>query len=168
MSSKRFPLLLTLAVTLLGLAAAAPVALAASKSAVIKIATVTLKVNGKTSKHSALVTSAGKPVYLLTGDSSKSPKCESATCLGNWPAVTSSSSKPVVGSGVSGKVGVWHHNGINQLTLNGHPLYTFAGDSSADVANGEDLTSDGGTWEVLAPSGSAVSASSKSSSGSGW
>ena len=75
--------------------------------------------------------------------------------------------KPVLGKGVTGKVGVWHHNGMNQVTLNGHPLYTYAADS-AGSASGQGLKSFGGTWWLLTSSGSVMAnSSSKSSSGGG-
>jgi predicted lipoprotein with Yx(FWY)xxD motif len=144
-----------------------------SSSAVLKVATISITEGTKTVKKSGLVNSSGHPVYLLTGDSSKHPECTSQGCLGNWPAVTSSAKKPVLGKGVTGKVAVWHHNGINQLTLDGHPLYTYAADSSADKAMGEGLVSFGGTWKVIGASGSAVAMASSASGGSsgggsGW
>ncbi|HET9094078.1 MAG TPA: hypothetical protein VFN36_03235, partial [Solirubrobacteraceae bacterium] len=111
------------------------------------------------------------PVYLLTGDSARHPLCK-GNCLTYWPPVTSPSRKPVVGAGVKGRVGVWHHRGINQVTLNGHPLYTFAQDSRG-AALGEGVKSFGGVWEVIGSSGkpmakSRSTSSGGSSSGSGW
>jgi len=136
---------------------------------VLKVATIAIADGSKTVKKSGLVNSSGHAVYLLTGDSTKHPECTSSSCLGNWPAVTSSAKKPALGSGVKGTVAVWKHNGISQVTLNGHPLYTYAGDSGADKAQGEGLSSFGGTWKVVGPSGSAVAMSSSSSGGgSGW
>ncbi len=139
---------------------------------VLKLESVSIKANGKTTKQSVLVNSAGRAVYLLTGDSSAHPKCKSASCLGYWPAVTSSAKKPVVGKGVTGKVAIWRHGGIDQVTINGHPLYTYLADSSAGEASGEGLSSFGGTWEVLSGSGVAASfkssSSSSGSSGSSW
>jgi predicted lipoprotein with Yx(FWY)xxD motif len=141
-----------------------------SASDVIKLAKVSVSSGSKTVKTSALVNSSGRAVYMLSGDSVKHPKCTSQSCLSAWPAVTTSSMRPAVGSGVSGAVTVWHHNGISQVVLAGHPLYTFAGDPGADQAKGEGLTSFGGTWKVVGGSGSAVamSASSGSGGGGGW
>ncbi len=98
----------------------------------LKVATISITEGSKTVKKSGLVTSSGRAVYLLTGDTTKHPECTSQGCLGDWPAVTSSAKKPVLGKGVTGKVTVWKHNGVSQLVLNGHPLYTYAADSSAD------------------------------------
>ena len=141
-----------------------------SKSAlVLKVENVSVTVNGKTSKHPVLVNGAGHAVYLLSGDSSTHPLCTSASCLGSWPAVTTSAKRPLVGKEVTGKVGIWSHKGINQVTINGHPLYTYLADSSAGEATGEGLTSFGGTWKVLNGSGVAPSLkASGSSTGAGW
>jgi predicted lipoprotein with Yx(FWY)xxD motif len=161
-----------LAVVCVGVGAGALTGVAgatATKSPVLKVASVSVSVNGKTTKESLLVNGAGHAVYLLTGDSAKHPECTSSGCLGDWPPVTSSAKKPVLGKGVTGKVSTWHHNGIDQVTINGHPLYTYLADSSAGVATGEGLTSFGGTWKVLTASGAAASIkSSGSTSGSGW
>ncbi len=60
-----------------------------------------------------------------------------------------------------------------EVTYNGWPLYTFAGDSGATgVAHGQAQTSFGGTWYVLNTAGNPVtgkanSSNSSSSSGSG-
>ena len=135
----------------------------------LKMESVSVTAGGKTVKHDVLVNGAGHAVYLLTGDSTKHPECATTTCLGDWPAVTSSAKSPALGKGVSGKVAVWHHNGINQLTINGHPLYTYLADSSAGEATGNGLKSFGGTWWVLSGAGAEVALKSgSSSSGSGW
>lgn len=102
-----------------------------------------------------VVTAADKPVYLLTGDRVGHPQCTSRACLGVWPAVTATHPST---SEVSAKLSIWRHDGLRQLTLNGHPLYTYAGDSRSGSAAGEGLVSFGGTWLVLSPRGSQLSA----------
>lgn len=148
-----------------------------ASAAVLKLASVQVQSGSSNKSHKVLVTSAGMPVYLLTGDSKSHPECTGAQCLSAWPAVTSKSKKPTLGKGVSGKVAIWHHKGINQVTLNGHPLYTYAADS-AGSASGQGLKSFGGTWWLMTAHGSAMSSnsssssspysSSSSSSGGGW
>jgi predicted lipoprotein with Yx(FWY)xxD motif len=133
--------------------------------AVLSVASVKVASGTKNTAHQLLVNSKGLPVYLLTGDSSKHPLCK-GSCLTYWPAVTTTSSKPSVGSGVKGKIGVWKHNGISQVTLNGHPLYTYAQDSKG-AALGQGLKSFGGIWEVMEASGSAMAKSKSASGGSG-
>ncbi|HEY2593776.1 MAG TPA: hypothetical protein VGK33_07730, partial [Chloroflexota bacterium] len=124
-----------------------------ASAAAVKVASVKVQSGTSNASHKVLVNSAGMPVYLLTGDSKSHPKCTASQCLGAWPAVTSKSMKPALGKGVKGKVAIWHHNGINQVTLNGHPLYTYAADS-AGSASGQGLKSFGGTWWLLTASGS--------------
>ncbi|HEX3615210.1 MAG TPA: hypothetical protein VHU61_01645 [Solirubrobacteraceae bacterium] len=137
-----------------------------ASAAVLKVASVKVA-SGTTNKaHSLLVDAKGLPVYLLTGDSRSHPLCKSASCLMYWPAVTTTSSKPTLGPGVKGKVGVWKHNKIDQVTLNGHPLYTYVQDSKG-AALGEGAKSFGGVWEVMTAGGSAMAKSSSKSAGSG-
>jgi predicted lipoprotein with Yx(FWY)xxD motif len=136
-----------------------------ASAAVIKVSKVQVQSGTSNKSHKVLVTSSGMPIYLLTGDTKSHPKCTGSQCLSAWPAVTSKSKKPTLGKGVTGKVAIWHHNGINQLTLNGHPLYTYAADS-AGSASGQGLKSFGGTWWLMTASGSAMA--SNSSSGGGY
>lgn len=139
-----------------------------ASSAVLSVASVKVAIGTTNKAHQLIVNSKGLPVYLLTGDSESHPECTGA-CLTYWPAVTTTSSKPTLGMGIKGKVGVWKHNKIDQVTLNGHPLYTYAQDSKG-AALGEGVKSFGGVWEVMSASGSpmAKSSSKSSSGGSGW
>lgn len=141
-----------------GAAATALAATAHSASAgTVKVGSVT--VGG--AKHSLLVTSTGKPVYLLTGDSMKHSLCTSKSCLSFWPPVTTTAKKPVAGAGVKGKLTVWNHKGINQLVLNGHPLYTFASDSGS-TAKGQGIKNFGGTWWLMTGSGASFTSTASS------
>ncbi|HEY1568161.1 MAG TPA: hypothetical protein VGF68_14135, partial [Solirubrobacteraceae bacterium] len=64
--------------------------------------------------------------------------------------VTVSSAKGLSkAAGVKGKLGVFKRNGIMQLTLGGHPLYTFSQDHQKSHATGEALATFGGTWHVV-------------------
>jgi predicted lipoprotein with Yx(FWY)xxD motif len=136
-----------------------------ASAAVLKLASVKVSVGSSSKSYKVLVNAKGKPVYLLTGDSATHPECK-GTCLTYWPAVTSTTMKPVVGAGVKGKVGVWRHDHMNQVTLNGHPLYTFVRDS-AGSASGEGQKSFGGVWELLNSSGSGMKKPSSSGGGGG-
>ena len=132
-----------------------------ASAAALKLGSVSVSSHGK---HSLLETSSGRAVYLLTGDSMKHPLCASAACLGNWPAVTTSSKKPVLGSGIMGKLTVWTHGKRHQLVLNGHPLYTFVKDSSPNSAAGQGVKDGSSTWELLTASATGYTVSSSSSS----
>jgi hypothetical protein len=53
--------------------------------------------------------------------------------------------------GIKGKLGVLHRSGFFQVTLNGHPLYTFKLDNAKKGnTTGEGIVSFGGTWHVIA------------------
>lgn len=135
-----------------------------STSAVLNVAKV--KVGGKGSQ-SLLVSASGMPVYALSGDSQAHPKCDATDCLSVWPALITATAKPMAGKGVAGKLGVWRHNHVIQVTLNGHPLYTYSYDSR-DSATGEGLKSFGGTWQLVKPNGSPLAKASSGKSGGGW
>jgi predicted lipoprotein with Yx(FWY)xxD motif len=119
-------------------------------------------VGGTSTRANIVVNTHAHAVYALSGDSAHHPKCTSSTCRGVWPPATVKSSRSLrLAHGISGHLAVWHHNGLLQLTLNGHPLYTFSGDSRARQATGEGITSFGGTWHVLTPNGKNVSFAKK-------
>jgi hypothetical protein len=74
-----------------------------------------------------------------------------------WPPVkVSSPEKLTKAAGIKGKLGTWHRNGFFQVTLNGHPLYTFSIDRHPRAAMGEGIHGFGGTWHVLRPAGSSA------------
>ena len=103
-----------------------------------------------------IVNSAGRPLYLLTADSATSSAC-TGSCVNIWPPLTVSGT-PTAGPGVEGsKLGtITRADGTKQVTYAGHPLYTFAGDSTAGTVQGEGIHSFGGTWEALTPAGTPV------------
>ncbi len=43
-----------------------------------------------------------------------------------------------------------------QVTYNGHPLYTYAGDTKPGDTNGQNLDQFGAEWYVLSPAGDKV------------
>jgi predicted lipoprotein with Yx(FWY)xxD motif len=122
----------------------------------------------KTSLGTVVVDGSGKTVYEFDSDKMGS---DTSACTGQcaplWPAVTTTASSPDV-SGVSGTVGtVAASGGARQVTLNGHRLYTFSGDSKAGQVNGQGFMN---IWWALSPAGeevkgSAGAASSPSSAG---
>jgi predicted lipoprotein with Yx(FWY)xxD motif len=95
-----------------------------------------------------LVNSEGQVLYSFTKGGAAVP-C-SASCLDVWPALTlpTGVTTPTGGPGV-GTLGTTTANGPTQVTVNGLPLYTYAGDSAPGVANGNNLVSFGGTWKVV-------------------
>jgi predicted lipoprotein with Yx(FWY)xxD motif len=138
-----------------GFALAAVTGIAIANSFTLKLAKnvkVTNFVTHATKREAIVEGSAGAPVYTLSGETTHHLKCTSATCFMFWPPVKVHSAhvKLTKGPGVKGKLGTLHRNGIFQLTLDGHPLYTFSPDAGKKgVAMGEAVPSFGGTWHVV-------------------
>jgi predicted lipoprotein with Yx(FWY)xxD motif len=124
-------------------------------------------VNMTTIKGTAVLTnSAGKTLYWFAPDTSTTSKC-TGSCATYWPPVTG----PVTaGSGVTGTLGtITRSDGTIQATYDGHPLYTYVGDTAAGQAKGNDLNLSGGLWYEMTVSGAKVtSATGSSSSGGGY
>ncbi|HUB23122.1 MAG TPA: hypothetical protein VMA97_12030 [Streptosporangiaceae bacterium] len=123
----------------------------------------------RTIKGTAVVTnSAGITLYWFAPDTSTTSKC-TGSCATYWPPVTG----PVTaGSGVTGTLGtITRTGGATQATYDGHPLYTYVGDTAPGQAKGNGLNISGGLWWEMTVSGAkpATSTSNTSSnSGSGY
>ena len=91
------------------------------------VRTASANVAGKT--ETILVTSQGLPLYIYRPDTAtKSLVTGGLAQL--WPPLTSPA---VAGAGVTGKVAVLKDVNGQQVTYNGHPLYTFADDRAGQV-----------------------------------
>jgi predicted lipoprotein with Yx(FWY)xxD motif len=120
------------------------------------------------SKHeTVVVNSRGGAVYWLSGDSKSHPECTSQnSCFSFWPPVKVKSAKGLSkAAGIKGKLGTWRRNGFLQLTLGGHPLYTYSGDSGRGTALGDGIKTFGGTWHVIADGSSSPSSGGTTSTG---
>jgi predicted lipoprotein with Yx(FWY)xxD motif len=149
-----------LSVTLLTAALAALAVAALTASALTKSSnTIGVAKNGKvtnqnmvTKTEAIAVNSKGRAIYDLIPETVHHLLCtKSNGCLMVWPPVTvrNANSKPSAATGIKGKLGILHRNGLFQVTLAGHPLYTFAGDSKKDNGTGEGIVHFGGTWHVI-------------------
>jgi predicted lipoprotein with Yx(FWY)xxD motif len=136
-----------------GFATAALVGAAIARTFTLKVAKNAQVTNqsGSTTSESIVVNSHGFAVYALTGDSPRHPECTRANgCFGFWPPVTVASRKNLSKSaGVRGRLGVWRRDGFLQVTLAGHPLYRYSGDSQRHSATGQGIRTFGGTWHVI-------------------
>jgi predicted lipoprotein with Yx(FWY)xxD motif len=155
---------LVLAAALAGVAAAALVSAAIAKTFTLKVgkhATVT-NTRGVTRKEGIAVSSKGFAVYTLTGDSRRHQECVKRNgCFALWPPVKVSSVKKLSKApGIKGKLGKLRRDGFVQVTLGGHPLYTYAADIHRGKATGEGIKSFGGIWHVVKVRGSSSSSSS--------
>jgi predicted lipoprotein with Yx(FWY)xxD motif len=106
----------------------------------------TVRIGGAT----VLTNAKGLTLYWFAPDTATSSAC-SGTCAAYWPPVTG----PVnPGPGVTGKLATIKRSGGSlQATYDGHPLYTYIGDSAAGQANGNDINLNGGLWHEVTASG---------------
>lgn len=116
-----------------------------------------------------VVTGSGRAVYVFDKDAAGSGTSAcTGTCASLWPAVTTTAAAPVV-RGVTGTLGtIARPDGSRQVTLDGHPLYTYSGDSGSGKIGGQGFMN---LWWVVSPGGTKVttapSAPSSSSPGGG-
>lgn len=130
-------------------------ATAAASSNALKTATI--------SGTTVLTNAKGFTLYWFAPDTSTSSKCN-GSCATFWPPVKGPVS---AGAGVTGKLSViTRADGSKQATYNGHPLYTYAGDTAPGQANGNGKNLSGGVWHEVTASGAAAPAPSQSSSSS--
>lgn len=105
----------------------------------------------------AVADNAGQVLYAYTDDTPTASACNDAWCLVDWPPLQSPGS-PTAARGISAPVAVIHGaGGTSQVTLGGHPLYTFAGDLHPGDVRGEGIGSD---WYLVSPSGTVVKGTS--------
>jgi len=147
-------------------ATSAPAAGASSAAASTPAAGGGTTVNMTTINGTAVLTnSSGKTLYWFAPDTSTTSKC-SGSCATYWPPVTG----PVTaGSGVTGTLStITRPDGTMQATYDGHPLYTYVGDTAAGQAKGNGLNLSGGLWYEMTVSGAkpAVSTAGSTSGGS--
>ncbi|HJZ00499.1 MAG TPA: hypothetical protein VJ305_07240 [Streptosporangiaceae bacterium] len=93
-----------------------------------------------------LTNAKGFTLYSFAPDTPTVSKCY-GSCAAYWPPVTGTAP---ASSGLPGTVGtITRTGGARQLTYNGHPLYTYIGDSAPGQANGNNLNLNGGLWHEV-------------------
>ena len=106
----------------------------------------TAKINGAT----VLTNAKGLTLYSFAPDTPSASKCY-GSCAVYWPPVTGT---VTAGPGVTGKLGtIKRTDGTIQATYDGHPLYTYIGDSHPGQATGNDINLNGGFWYEVHVSG---------------
>jgi predicted lipoprotein with Yx(FWY)xxD motif len=123
----------------------------------------------RTSKGTVLVDAHGSTLYWFARDSATKSRC-AGSCATYWP--------PVLGQPVAAPGTVLPHgfgtikraDGRTQATYDGHPLYTYTGDTSAGQLKGNGLNASGGLWWAVSPSGAKLRPhpAPTSSRGGGW
>jgi len=104
---------------------------------------------GNVGGATVLTNAKGLTVYWFAADSPGKSNCN-GDCAAYWPPVTGSPST----SGVPGTFSTTTRtDGTKQVTWNGHPLYTYVGDSAPGQAHGNNLNLNGGVWHEIVVSG---------------
>jgi predicted lipoprotein with Yx(FWY)xxD motif len=110
-----------------------------------------------------LTNAKGFTLYSFAPDTPTKSNCN-GTCAQNWPPVKG----PATASGVKGTFGtIKRSDGSTQATFDGHPLYTFVGDTAPGQAKGNGLNEEGGVWHEITTSGAAAPAPASTSSAGG-
>ncbi len=104
-----------------------------------------------------LVDKKGRTVYVFMADKKGVSNC-TGQCLVFWPAVVAPKKLPKSLPGITGKLGVITRtdNGVRQLTVNGLPVYLFAGDKAPGQINGQGSNGGGALWWVVGPNGKKI------------
>jgi predicted lipoprotein with Yx(FWY)xxD motif len=120
-------------------AAGAPAAAAGGTLTTVRIGGVSVLANTK-----------GLTLYSFAPDTATTSACY-GTCAAYWPPV---SGPAIAGPGVTGTLStIKRSDGSLQATYDGHPLYTYIGDSAAGQVNGNGINLNGGLWHEVTVSG---------------
>jgi predicted lipoprotein with Yx(FWY)xxD motif len=105
------------------------------------------------SGHTVVTGDAGRTVYVFSADHQRSSACAGA-CAATWSPVRSYGGKPRGSGALANAIGsVLRPDGTYQVTLNGSPLYYYAGDQVVGQAYGEGRSEFGGMWHAASPAG---------------
>src|SRR5450755_4895186 len=128
--------LAVLAIAVAGAGAPAPTA-PATRTAAGSLRTV--QIGGVT----VLANARGLTLYSFAPDTPAKSACN-GSCAAYWPPVTGNAA---AGPGVTGQLGtIKRTDGSTQATYDGHPLYTYIGDSAPGKDSGNNLNLNGGLW----------------------
>jgi predicted lipoprotein with Yx(FWY)xxD motif len=104
----------------------------------------------------------------LAPDTATKSDCN-GSCARFWPPVKGAAA---AGRGVTGTLAtIKRADGSVQATWDGHPLYTYAGDTAPGMAKGNGLNLSGGVWHevtIAGTAGPAATHSAKSGGGYGY
>jgi predicted lipoprotein with Yx(FWY)xxD motif len=100
-----------------------------------------------------VVDAEGRTLYVFLVDEGTESTCYD-DCEASWPPLTVEGD-PAAGEGIDASLlgTTEREDGSVQVTLDGHPLYYFAADETADDVNGQGV---GDVWYVVSPEGEAI------------
>jgi predicted lipoprotein with Yx(FWY)xxD motif len=100
-----------------------------------------------------IVNSEGLTLYDFHKDKGGTSACYGA-CAGAWPPLLTEGKPQAEAGAMAGQLGTTERkDGTVQVTYNGWPLYTYAGDKAPGEANGNDIDQFGAEWYALQPNG---------------
>jgi predicted lipoprotein with Yx(FWY)xxD motif len=98
-----------------------------------------------------LTNAKGLTLYSFAPDTATKSAC-SGGCAAAWPP------QPATGTVKSPYATIKRSDGSTQLTFDGHPLYTYVGDTAPGTASGNGINQFGGLWHEVPASGAAAAA----------
>jgi len=106
---------------------------------------------------SILATGGGATLYDFGPDTPTHSACLNDGCVYQWPPYIVTGTVRV-GPGVNGSLlgTVKRPGGAEQLSYNGHPLYTYIRDVEPGMITGQAIDQNGGPWYVLTPDGKEI------------
>src|SRR5436305_13970746 len=111
-----------------------------------RLKTATATVSGKS--ETILTNAQGMTLYYRTSDAPPATVC-SGGCASAWPPlIVSGSAAPTSVTSLPGKLTSATDANGNQVEYNGHPLYTFSGDTAPGQTTGNGTA---GVWFVTTP-----------------
>jgi predicted lipoprotein with Yx(FWY)xxD motif len=111
---------------------------------------------GQTALGSILVDSRGRTLYMFTPDTATTSACY-ADCAANWPPLLANGDLTAAAGLQASLLGtIQRTDGATQVTYNGHPLYSFGGDTKPGDTNGQGYLS---KWYALSAAGTPIGVS---------
>lgn len=100
-----------------------------------------------------IVSSEGLTLYDFHKDKGGNSSCYGA-CASAWPPLLTEGEPKAEAGAMANQLGTTKRkDGTVQVTYNGWPLYTYAGDKAPGEANGNDIDQFGAEWYALMPNG---------------
>ncbi len=115
---------------------------------------------------SYLTGASGRALYLWAADTNGKSSCSGA-CAQTWqPVVASATPSASGGVNAADLAVISRPGGGEQVTYKGHPLYYYAADSGPGMTTGQGTNSFGAKWWLIAPSGTAITATGSTAAAS--
>lgn len=109
----------------------------------------------RTAVGTILVNGRGFTLYAFSRDGRNKDACQAIRdCLNAWPPVKTTG-RPLAGLGVDAAlIGTTRlRSGAKQVTYDGHPLYTYIGDTSPGETSFVNILQFGGRWPAVNAAG---------------